>query len=242
MSDFPDLPVPASPPLRVLLVDDHSLLLEGLTNLLEAHSIQVVGTARDGLEAIALAKTTNPDVILMDILMPRCDGLEATRRIKAIKPQLKIIILTTSTEEQNLFEAVKSGALGYLLKSIDADELIDCLKQAQQDIPPFSSGLAAKLLDEFARIAEIADESEKRHQKSAIELKPADRLTLRQREVLSLIAKGFSYKEAGHQLGLSPRTIKYHMAEIIQQLHLENRAQVLAFAGRAGIGDQVQKD
>jgi DNA-binding NarL/FixJ family response regulator len=140
MSEFINLPDPSSHPLCVLLVDDHRLLLEGLSNLLEAHGICVAGVAKDGLEAVAMARSTDPDVILMDIHMPHCNGLEATRRIKAEKPQAKIVILTTSTEDQDLFEAIKSGACGYLLKSMDADELVDCLEQAQQGIPPFSPG------------------------------------------------------------------------------------------------------
>ena len=123
--------------MRVLLVDDNRLMLEGLQNLLEAHGIQVAGLAKDGLEAVSLARELKPDVILMDIRMPGCDGLAATRLIKAEMPEAKIIILTTSTEDQDLFEAVKSGACGYLLKSMDADELVEALDQAQQGIPPF---------------------------------------------------------------------------------------------------------
>jgi DNA-binding NarL/FixJ family response regulator len=139
--------------MNVLLADDHRLLLEGLNNLLTAHGVKVAGMARDGLEAVALARSLEPDVILMDIQMPRCDGLEATRRIKAEMPQAKIVFLTTSMEEQDLFEAVKSGAFGYLLKSMDAEELVEALEQAREGVPPFSPGLAAKLLSEFARLS-----------------------------------------------------------------------------------------
>lgn len=210
--------------MNVLLVDDHHLLLEGLQNLLAAHGVQVVGLAHDGLEAIELARATRPDVILMDIRMPRCDGLEATRRIRAEWPAARIVILTTSTEDADLFEAVKSGACGYLLKSMNADELIECLHGAQEGVPPFSPGLAARVLGEYARLAgqqpAPAGEAE---------------LTPRQREVLALVAEGLTYKEVGARLNLSPRTIKYHMAEIMAQLHLEHRAQVLAYAGRLGL-------
>jgi len=216
--------------MKVLLVDDHRLLLEGLSTLLAAHGVQVVGMAYDGLQAISLAQTLQPDVILMDIRMPGCDGLEATRRIKAVMPQVKIVILTTSDEDRDLFEAVKSGASGYLLKSMDADELVVCLEQAQEGIPPFSPGLAAKIVAEFAR-------QEKSSQPGA-EPAATSPLTPRQREVLALVAQGYSYKEAGAKLGLSPRTIKYHMAEIMEQLHLEHRAQVLAYAGKIGLGTE----
>ena len=216
--------------MKVLLVDDHRLLLEGLSTLLAAHGVQVVGMAFDGLQAISMAQALQPDVILMDIRMPGCDGLDATRRIKAAMPQVKIVILTTSEEDRDLFEAVKSGASGYLLKSMDAEELVDCLEQAQEGIPPFSPGLAAKILAEFAR-------QEKAPQPGAAPA-AAPPLTPRQQEVLSLVAQGYSYKEAGARLGLSPRTIKYHMAEIMEQLHLEHRAQVLAYAGKIGLGSE----
>ncbi len=216
--------------MKVLLVDDHRLLLEGLSTLLAAHGVQVVGMAYDGLQAISLAQTLQPDVILMDIRMPGCDGLEATRRIKAAMPQVKIVILTTSEEDRDLFEAVKSGAGGYLLKSMDADELVVCLEQAQEGIPPFSPGLAAKILAEFAR--------QEKGSPPGAATAAASPLTARQQEVLSLVAGGCSYKEAGARLGLSPRTIKYHMAEIMEQLHLEHRAQVLAYAGKIGLGSE----
>jgi DNA-binding NarL/FixJ family response regulator len=227
--------------MNVLLADDHRLLLEGLNNLLTAHGICVVGMARDGLEAIALARALEPDVILMDIRMPRCDGLEATRRIKAEMPGAKIVILTTSTEDQELFEAVKSGAFGYLLKSMDADELVECLEQARQGVPPFSPGLATKLLGEFARLSASPAGGADAVRSGVPGAKPASPtdstpLTPRQREVLTLVAQGLAYKEVGARLGLSPRTVKYHMAEIMELLHLEHRAQVLAYAGRMGLG------
>jgi DNA-binding NarL/FixJ family response regulator len=230
--------------MNVLLVDDHRLLLEGLNNLLTAHGIRVVGMARDGLEAVAMARVLEPDVILMDIRMPRCDGLQATRRIKAELPWAKIVILTTSMEDQDLFEAVKSGACGYLLKSMDADELVEALDQAQQGIPPFSPGLANRLMAEFARLsaALVGDPDARREDASgAGPAFPADcaALTRRQRDVLALVAQGLTYKEVGARLGLSARTVKYHMAEIMEQLHFEHRAQVLAYAGHIGLGSDT---
>ncbi len=216
--------------MRVLLADDHRLLLESLENLLTAHGIEVVGLAFDGNEAVQLAYDLKPDVVLMDIRMPVCDGLCATKQISAQMPDIKIIILTTSTDDQDLFEAVKSGACGYLLKSVDAEELMECLNLAQQGVPPFSPGLAKKVLTEFARL-----EADKQAAKETQKTQPADDLSPRQRQVLSLLAQGFSYKEAGQKLGLSPRTIKYHMSEIIERLQLENRSQVLAAAGRLGL-------
>ncbi len=220
--------------MKVLLVDDNRLMLEGLQNLLEAHDIQVAGTAKDGLEAVALVHKLRPDVILMDIRMPVCNGLEATRMIKSQMPESKVIILTTSLEDQDLFEAIKSGACGYLLKSMDSGELVEALDQATQGIPPFSPGLAAKLMGEFARLSgptEAAPSADPINPPVSI---PKRSLTARQAEVLELLAQGLSYKEAGARLNLSPRTIKYHMAEIVQELHLQNRAQVLAYAGQMG--------
>ena len=220
--------------MRVLLADDHRLLLEGLSNLLTAHGIEVAGMAHDGLEAEALARKLRPDVILMDIRMSGCDGLEATRRIMAEMPASRIVILTTSTEEQDLFEAVKSGAYGYLLKSMDAEALVEALDQVQEGTPPFSPGLAAKLLREFTRLAGPGAPDAPPAVPGPPDTTPGGALTAREQEVLALVAQGLSYKEVGARLNLSPRTIKYHMAEIMARLHLEHRAQVLAYAGRMG--------
>ena len=227
--------------MRVLLVDDNRLMLEGLQNLLEAHDVHIAGTATDGLQALEMARMLTPDVILMDIRMPRCDGLTATRRIKAEFPDMKMIILTTSDVDQDLFEAIKSGASGYLLKSINAETLIEALIHAQEGIPPFSPGLATKLLNEFAHLSESAamapDEPllPDNPVKSPVAV-PVKGLNSRQTEVLTLVSQGLSYKEVGARLYISPRTVRYHMAEIINQLHLENRTQVLAHAGHLGLG------
>lgn len=228
--------------MKVLLADDNHLMLEGLQNLLEAHGIPVVGMAKDGKEAVNLARTLKPDVILMDIRMPDCNGLAATRLIKAENTEAKIVILTTSTEDEDLFEAIKSGACGYLIKSMDADELIEALEQAQQGIPPFSPGLAAKVFAEFARLSGTVEPVSITGPSGPAKITSKSILTPRQNEVIALVSQGLSYKEVGARLSLSPRTIKYHMAEIMQQLHLQNRAQVLAYAGSMGLkGDKPDK-
>jgi two-component system NarL family response regulator len=221
--------------MKVLLVDDNRLMLEGLQNLLDAHNIEVAGVAFDGLESVEMAREVDPDVILMDIRMPRCDGLTATRLIKAENPDAKIVMLTTSTEDDDLFEAIKSGACGYLLKSIDTDELVEALNQVQQGTPPFSPGLAAKLLEEFKRSGNSKEPISPKSSEKKTEAPPKGKLNARQIEVLRLVADGLSYKEVGARLFLSERTIKYHMSEIMNRLHLENRAQVLAFAGQMGL-------
>ena len=211
--------------MRVLLADDHRLLVEGVNNLLMAHGIDVVGIASDGVEAIALAKTLNPNLILMDIRMPRCDGLRATRQIKAQHPDIQIVMLTTSAEDHDLFESIKSGANGYLLKSMSGTDFIEALRGLEQGIPPFSPGLAALLLREFARLADQPSEP-------IVPGDPPANLTARQTEVLRLVATGLTYKEIGTRLSLSERTVRYHMAEIMSRLHLEHRSQVIAYVSK----------
>ena len=218
--------------MKVLLADDHQLLVEGLGNLLAANQIEVVGVARDGLEAVKLARSLHPDLILMDLRMPNCDGITATRLIKAEQPDAKIVILTTSSEDQDLFESIKSGAIGYLLKSIGGKDLIEAINGLEQGFPPFSPGLAAKIMSEFAHQARERGEAQSPTRKESQESETVTYLTPRQHEVLELVAQGFSYKEVAEKLGLTTRTIKYHMREIIQVLHLKNRAQVMAYVAR----------
>jgi DNA-binding NarL/FixJ family response regulator len=221
--------------MRVLLADDHRLLVEGLSNLLAVHEIEVVGIACDGLEAIDLAQRLHPDLILMDIRMPRCNGLEATCRIKAHQPEIKIVMLTTSVEEGDLFEAIRCGACGYLLKSMSGSAFIEALHDLEQGTPPFSPGLASMLLNEFARLSSsirpVINES---IQPPFAQEDEAD-MTGRQAEVLRLVASGLTYKEVGLHLSISERTVRYHMSEIMARLHLEHRSQVIAYAGRLGL-------
>ncbi|MHB1132695.1 MAG: response regulator transcription factor [Chloroflexota bacterium] len=214
--------------MRVLVVDDHRLLVEGLVNLLVAHGHEVVGTAADGDEALARAVRLRPDLVLMDLRMPGRDGLSATRLITARLPEIKVVVLTTSADEDDLFEAVRSGACGYLLKSTSGEEFAASLAGLAQGVPPFSPGLATKVLQEFARQAGAAA-------RATAETETSEGLTERQTEVLRAVAGGLTYKEVGSKLALSERTVRYHMAEIMARLHLEHRSQVLAYAGRAGL-------
>src|SRR5512143_2268967 len=153
MPDIGPSPQSALSRLRVLLVDDHALFLEGLRNLLALKSIEVLDTASDGLEALEKARSLRPDVILMDVQMPRCDGLAATRLIKAELPEIKIVMLTMSEDDSDLFEAVKSGASGYLLKKLKPEPFFALLADLQAGLLPFSPGLGARLLEEFARLS-----------------------------------------------------------------------------------------
>jgi two-component system NarL family response regulator len=214
--------------MRVLIVDDHRLVVEGLTNLLAAHGFEVVATAADGEEAVAQTQRHRPDLVLMDIRMPRCDGLAATRLIKARMPEVRIVMLTTSAEDDDLFESIRSGACGYLLKSMGGDEFAASLAALERGVPPFSPGLAEKILREFARLSLGGG---KAHAGET----PGTGLTARQTEVLRAVASGLTYKEVGARLNLSERTVRYHMAEIMNALHLVHRSQVIAYAGRMGL-------
>ncbi len=213
--------------MRVLLVDDHALFLEGLQKLLAGRGVQVVGTARDGLEGLEKARQLAPDLILMDIRMPGCNGLTATRLIKTEKPEVKIVMLTTSTDEADLFEAIKSGACGYLLKSLEAEPFMTYLQGVMRGEAAVSREMAGALLKEFARQAGTGG--------AAPDSSTEEALTPRQMEILQLIAQGISYKDIAGRLCLSEHTVKYHLGEIMQRLHLKNRSQVLAYAARSGL-------
>ncbi len=223
--------------MRVLIADDHPLMVDGLSSLLEAHGMEVAGIVGDGRAAITEALHLNPDLVLMDIRMPICDGLTATRLIKAQQPDMKILIITTSAEEDELFEAIKSGACGYLLKTTRGPDFSEAIRGLDQGIPPFSPGLAERLLREFARQAEEIDEPRQRdEEETKARQEESVTLTRRQVEVLRLVSSGMTYKEVGANLALSEVTIRYHMGEIIRLLHLENRSQVIAYAGKLGLG------
>jgi DNA-binding NarL/FixJ family response regulator len=218
--------------MKVLLVDDHPLFLEGLQNLLTARGVEVVGTAGDGLEALAKARTLHPDTILMDVKMPRCDGVAATRLIKAEFPDVKIVILTVFEEDSVLFEAIKSGASGYLHKSLDAKEFMDLLAGLERGEAPLSPGLSARILEEFVQQASRAGSF------APAEMDPPGwqpSLTTRQVEILTLVAQGLTYKQIGTTLCLSERTVKYHMGEVLTRLHLKSRAEAIAYATRMGL-------
>jgi len=218
--------------MRILLVDDHGLFLEGLHNLLRAGGYQVVGAARDGLEALQLARELRPDVILMDVRMPRCDGLCATRLIQAELPEIKIVMLTTSAEDADLFEALKSGASGYLLKNLQPDELFDYLGGLARGEAPLSRQLSARVLREFAHQAAALEGHEAPGLRAP---SPGPELTARQREVLEMVATGLTYREVGAALCISESTVKYHMGQILERLHLKNREQVVTYALHSGL-------
>ena len=215
--------------MRVLIADDHPMMVDGLRYLLEANGFEVVGAVGDGQAAVAHALRLNPDLVLMDISMPVMNGLAATRLIKAQRPGMKIVILTTSAEDADLFEAIKSGACGYLLKITRGPAFIEALHGLEQGVPPFSPGLAELLLREFAR--QGTGDAVTRGQGDTQKIK----LTERQTEVLRLVAAGLTYKQVGEKLNLSEATVRYHMIEVMHLLHLENRNQVIAYAGKQSL-------
>jgi DNA-binding NarL/FixJ family response regulator len=226
--------------MRILLVDDHGLFVEGLRNLLQAGGYEVVGAAYDGMEALQLARELHPDLIFMDIRMSNCDGLKATRLIKAELPEIQIIMLTTSADESDLFEALKSGASGYLLKNLKPNVLFNYMQGLARGEAPLSRELSACLLREFTSQSAILKEF-KCEAETDIEVKGRhpdgehEELTARQLEILEMVATGMTYKEVGAALDVSENTVKYHMGEVINRLHVKNREQGVAYAMRTGL-------
>jgi DNA-binding NarL/FixJ family response regulator len=211
--------------VRILLADDHSLFRDGLRSLLTANGHDVVAEARNGREAVQLARSHHPDIVLMDLSMPELNGLEATKMIAAELRDVKVIILTASDDDANLFEAIKCGAQGYLLKNLEADDLLGMLDRAAENEPALTPVLARKLLQEFAKPTGTA--------RAAISDDDPDALTAREREVLVLMVEGFtSNRRLAKRLALSENTVKFHVRNILDKLHLHNRAEVVAFALR----------
>jgi DNA-binding NarL/FixJ family response regulator len=213
--------------MKVLLADDHALFMEGLSNLLKLHGVQVVGTARSGREAVEKALRLCPEIVLMDIRMPDLDGISALRLIKAERPECKVIMLTTSTQDADLLEAIKSGAAGYLLKSLEVGPFLAYLSGVERGEAAIPRELSGILLREIANREEAARPSSKNSEEAE--------LTARQVEILQLVTQGLSYKEIAELLSLSEHTIKYHMGEMFQRLQLKNREQVVAYAMRSGL-------
>ncbi len=212
-----------------MLADSQGLLMEGLRHLLIAHGFDVVDTADDGMEALAKTRAHHPDVVLVDIQLPHSNGFEAARLINAEMPHIKVVMLGLTANDDDLFEAVKSGASGYLLKQSNASEFLRSLADLSAGEPALSRGLTARILTEYARLARAAGDGAWSEEKETTELTP------RQIGVLSLVAQGLSYREVADALCLTEHSIKYHMREIKARLHIENRAQVIALAQRAGL-------
>ncbi|TNJ64783.1 response regulator transcription factor [Paenibacillus hemerocallicola] len=211
-----------SPMFRVMLVDDHKHAREGMRTILRMDpAFEIVAEATSGQEAIAFTDVCMPDMILMDIQMPTMDGLDATKAIKEKYPYIKIVMVTVSDDIAHLFEALKKGAQGYLLKNLHPEEWHHYLKAIALDEAPLSRGLAMRILQEF---------SHKQQPKS----EPSP-LTGREKEILRLVAQGLPNREIAQQLDISEHTVKNHLKNILHKLHLENRVQLARYAFDRGI-------
>jgi len=213
--------------MKILIADDHALFRDSLRSLLEAHGLEVVGEAKNGREACELARRLKPDVVLMDLSMPEVDGLEATRLISAELPAVKVVVLTASDDDAKLFEAIKAGAQGYLLKNLDSEEFFALLERTERGEPALTPAIARKLLEEFARPPKPS---------AAPAASDPDPLTEREREILELLVEGVtSNRKLAKHLGVSENTVKFHVRHVLDKLHLHNRAQAVGFALRHGL-------
>jgi DNA-binding NarL/FixJ family response regulator len=215
-------------PVKVLIVDDHTLFRRGIAAVLSNQpDLKVVGEASDGLDAIKKTKEIAPDVVLMDLNMPRCSGLEATQALQAEMPQVNILVLTVSENESDLFTAMKFGARGYILKNAEPEELTHAIFHIARGGVIVSPLMATKLLSEFKDLR-AGPERESVQQANAI-------LSPREGEVLQLVAKGATNKEIGESLFISENTVKTHLQNIMEKLHLVNRSQAAAYAVEKGL-------
>jgi NarL family two-component system response regulator LiaR len=209
-------------PIRVLIVDDHEIVRKGIRALLATkRDIQVVGEARDGAEAVAQAQTLHPDVILMDLMMPKMNGIEATRQITAGQPGTRVLVLTSFAADEQVFPAIKAGALGYLLKDSGPQELVQAIRQVFRGESSLDPTVARKVLTELSTPPQKP-------------LTP-DPLTSREMEILRLVAQGMSNKEIAENLVIAEETVHTHVSNILNKLHLASRTQAALYALKEGI-------
>ena len=203
--------------IRVLLVDDHGVVRRGLGALLATYDdIEVVGDAGSGTEGVALAQRLLPDVVLMDLVMPGMDGIAATRQVKQASPSTQVIVLTSYSEDERIFPAIKAGALSYLLKEVGPDELVRAIRAARRGEATLHPTVAARLMQEL----------------SGARNSPLDQLTERERDVLACIARGMSNAVIADHLVVGERTVKTHVSNILSKLHLQDRTQAALLALR----------
>ena len=208
-------------PIRVLIVDDHAVVREGLRSFLTLQDgIEVAGEAADGEEALEIAAQLRPDVILMDLVMPRLDGLAAMRALREQLPGARVIVLTSFLDDDKLLPALRSGAAGYLLKNAQPQELVRAIRAAQAGEALLDPVVAARLVETLAADGEV---------------EPLERLTPREREVLVLIAQGFANKRIARELGVSEKTVKAHVGHVLAKLGVTDRTQAAVVAVRAGL-------
>jgi DNA-binding NarL/FixJ family response regulator len=216
-----------TPPVRVLVVDDHALFRHGLVSVLRtAADVEVVGEARDGIEAIERAATLEPDVVLMDVRMPTVNGIEAARRIRLAQPMVRVLMLTESEDEDDLFGALRAGATGYLLKEVAIDEIADAIRSVANGQALVSPSMTTQLLSEFNAMSRRLEEEH-----------DGRRLTDRELEVLRLIARGMSNKDIGTELVISENTVRNHVRNILEKLQVRSRVEAAMYAVREKLVD-----
>ena len=209
-------------PARVMLVDDHAVVRQGLRTFLDLQDdITVVGEAKDGVEALRLAQELEPEVVLMDLIMPRMDGIETVRRMKAMRPHIQIIVLTSFGDDQKVFAAIRAGATGFLLKDVSPQDLAAAIHAARRGEASLAPGIATKLLQEIAVGANPATEEHA--------------LTDREYAVLAQIAQGRSNKQISEELSISEKTVKTHVSNILTKLGVQSRTQAALQASRLGL-------
>jgi len=212
--------------ITILLVDDHQVVRQGVRAFFEAHAeFEVVGEAKNGAEAVKFTEEYVPNVVLMDLIMPGMDGVEATRLIKKISPRTQIVVLTSYHDDEHIFPALQAGALSYMLKDVEMDELAEAVKKAALGEAVLHSHVAARV------IVEIQGNKEDK-------FNPLNDLTNREMEILKLIADGTSNNEIAKQLVISMHTVKGHVSNILSKLHLADRTQAAVYAWKKGVVDR----
>ena len=222
-------------PIRVFVADDHPIVRRGIRDLLETEQdIVFVGEAANGRDAVSGVAELKPDVVLMDLVMPSMDGIDATRQIKAHQPDVKILILTSFATDDKVFPAIKAGALGYLIKDTEPEELVQAIRQVHQGEPTLHPSIAQKLLAEIAQSTETVQQAER----------PSipDPLTEREIEVLKLLAHGLSNQEIADRLVIGVTTVYTHVSNILSKLHLATRTQAALYALREGYVPLYEED
>ena len=217
--------------IKVLIVDDHQVVRQGLRTFLELQEdIVVIGEAGDGIQAVEMVHQYHPDVVLMDLVMPRLDGIAATRQVKSAAADVKVIALTSFTEDDKVFPAIQAGASSYLLKDVSPDDLVEAIRAAYQGEARLHPEITRRLMEQVS------------HQTTPAHEKQVDEITDRERDVVRLVAQGRSNHEIAQELVISEKTVKTHISNILSKLHLQDRTQLAIYAIKNGLVDAEPSD